>query len=152
MGSNTRVKNRLIQLYGPECFIDKLHLRKDHKRRYTSKAQMKKMRELTYHHMLEKSKGGKATVENGALLSAENHAWFHKQTPEYQRYMNQQFRKYKECEVVFVDQIETDLKVHAIEFRIDLEKDKPKIKYNRAKVKREMERRVEEYERDDDRL
>lgn len=68
MSSNKRAKEKLIQLYGAECFIDKLHLRKDKKRRYTSKGQQKRMRELTYHHIREKSKGGKATVENRSFI------------------------------------------------------------------------------------
>ena len=64
MSSNRRAKERLIQLYGPECFIEKLQLRPDKERVYTGKSQMKRMRQLTYHHILEKSKGGKATIEN----------------------------------------------------------------------------------------
>ena len=68
MSSNKRAKERLIQLYGAECFIDKLHLRKDKDRKYTGKGQMKRMKELTYHHIKEKSKGGKATVENRSFV------------------------------------------------------------------------------------
>lgn len=68
MSSNKRAKEKLIQLYGPECFIEKLHIRKDGQRKYTGKGQMKKMRQLTYHHILEKSKGGRATVENRSFI------------------------------------------------------------------------------------
>ena len=46
MSSNKRAKEKLIELYGPECFIEKLHLRKDKERRYTSKGQMEKMLSL----------------------------------------------------------------------------------------------------------
>lgn len=66
--SNKRAKERLIELYGPECFIDKLHLRKDRDRRYTGKGQYDKMKQLTYHHIVEKCKGGKATVENRGTI------------------------------------------------------------------------------------
>lgn len=53
--SNKRAKEALIKLYGAECFIEKLHLRKDTEpRKYTGKAQYKRMKELTYHHILEK--------------------------------------------------------------------------------------------------
>lgn len=93
--SNKGAKEKLIKLYGEECFIEKLHLRQDKGRRYTSKGQMKRMKQLTYHHILEKSKGGKATVENGALLSAENHEWFNQQSKEEQRRMNDMFQQYK---------------------------------------------------------
>lgn len=67
-GSNKRAKERLIELYGAECFIDKLHLRNDKDRKYTGKGQREKMKQLTYHHIEEKSKGGKATVENRSYI------------------------------------------------------------------------------------
>ena len=70
MSSNKRAREELERLYGKECFIEKLHLRRDNKpRKYKSKSQMKKMKALTYHHVLPKSLGGKATIENGVLLS-----------------------------------------------------------------------------------
>lgn len=95
MSSNKKAKERLIELYGAECFIEKLHLRKDKNRIYKGKKQKEKMKQLTYHHILEKHNGGKATVENGALLSAENHAWFNKQSQQAQAQMNQMFQEYK---------------------------------------------------------
>ena len=55
MSSNKSVKNKLIELYGEECFIEKLHLRPiATKRRYTSKGQYERMKQLTYHHIVEK--------------------------------------------------------------------------------------------------
>ena len=55
MSSNKSAKNKLIELYGEECFIDKLHLRPGgYKEKYTSKAQRKRTKQLTYHHILEK--------------------------------------------------------------------------------------------------
>lgn len=68
MGDNTGVKRRLIQLYGPECFIEKLHLRPDGNRTYISKGQRKRMKELSYHHIVEVENGGKATVENRSFI------------------------------------------------------------------------------------
>ena len=113
--SNKRAKERLIQLYGAECFIEKLHLRKDTEpRKYTSKGQRKRMKQLTYHHIKERQYGGKATVENGALLSAENHEWFNKQSKEAQKQMNELFQRYKasiECEVEFVDELDTGFSI-----------------------------------------
>lgn len=55
------------------------------------------MKQLTYHHIKEKRNGGAATVENGALLSFENHMWFNQQSPEAQRTMNQAFQEYKKA-------------------------------------------------------
>lgn len=143
--SNKKAKEKLIQLYGAECFIEKLHLRVDiDPRRYTSRGQQKRMKQLTYHHIREKRNGGKATIENGALLSAENHAWFNKQSEEAQSQMNELFQKYKqsvECKVEFVDELDTRFSIaSAIIVPADLEKEH----YNRAKEKRAWKKQVEE--------
>ena len=68
MGSNKRAKEKLIQLFGPECFIDKLHLRTDTDRQYTGTEQYEKMKKLTYHHIVPRSKGGRATIENRSFV------------------------------------------------------------------------------------
>ena len=143
--SNKKAKERLIQLYGAECFIEKLHLRVDKEpRKYTSKRQYKRMKQLTYHHIRERQHGGKATVENGALLSAENHEWFNKQSKEAQRQMNELFQRYKasvECKVEFVEELDTRFSVaSAIIVPTELEKEH----YNRAKEKRAWKKEVEE--------
>lgn len=148
MSSNKRAKQELIRRYGPECFIDKLKLRTDvEPRRYTGKSQKAKMKQLTYHHIKMKKDGGRATPENGALLSAENHAWFHKQSEQAQRQMNEIFQEYKkqstECEVVFVDHLDLGFEVRPLVFSID-EREQKKDKYNRAKVKEEFRRKVDE--------
>ena len=149
MSSNKRAKEELIRRYGAECFIEKLKLRKDTEpRKYKGEGQMKKMKQLTYHHIRMKKDGGRATVENGALLSAENHAWFHKQSPQVQTQMNEMFQEYKrqqsqECQVVFVDELDLGFEIKAMEFHID-EREQKKEKYNRAKEKREFQKRVDE--------
>ena len=148
MSSNKRAKEELIRRYGAECFIEKLKLRKDTEpRKYKGKGRMKKIKQLTYHHIKMKKDGGRATVENGALLSAENHAWFHKQNPQDQAIMNAMFQEYKkqyqECEVVFVDKLDLGFEIKAMEFHID-EREQKKEKYNRAKEKREFQNRVDE--------
>ena len=94
MSSNRNVKRRLVQLFGKECFIDKLQLREETKN-YTGKNQKKKMKQLTYHHIIEKQNGGQATVENGAVLSEENHIWFNKQSKVKQNEINNKFQEYK---------------------------------------------------------
>lgn len=148
MSNNKKAKEELIRRYGAECFIEKLKLRKDTEpKRYKGKGQMKRMRQLTYHHIRMKKDGGRATVENGALLSAENHAWFHKQSPQDQAIMNEMFQEYKrqyqECQIVFVDELELPFEVKTMEFHID-ERELKRTKYNRAKEKRELQRRVDE--------
>ena len=116
---------------------------------YISKGQLKLMKSLTYHHMKEKSKGGPTTVENGAILSVENHEWFNKQSPEVQAELNKRFKEYKECKVVYSDDVQVDFEIHATTFEID-EKAHIESKYNRAKEKEKLRRRIEEeYDRDD---
>lgn len=136
--NNRQAKERLILLYGAECFIDKLQLRKDDKpRHYTGKAQMKRMKQLTYHHILEKRNGGKATVENGAILSAENHEWFNKQTPEKQAELNRKFQEYKQCTVEYVDKLNTGIEIRAMVFE-------PQQLFRENKVKQEKKTRKKE--------
>lgn len=142
--SNKEAKQRLIELYGAECFIEKLRLRKDTEpRRYKSKGQRKRMKQLTYHHIQERSNGGQATVENGALLSTENHEWFNRQSKEAQRQMNELFQRYKnsvECSVEFVDNLETNFSIASVIIvPAELER-----KYNRAREKRTWKKQVEE--------
>lgn len=143
--SNKKARKKLIKLYGAECFIEKLHLRTDTEpRQYTSKGQYKRMKQLTYHHIREKQYGGKATVENGAILSEENHIWFNEQSKEAQKQMNELFQKYKhsvECKVEFVEELDTRFSIaSAIIVLSDLEKEH----YNRAKEKRAWQKQVEE--------
>lgn len=164
MSSNKSVKEEMIRRYGAECFIERLKLRDTSGLRYKGKGQYKKMKMLTYHHIRMKSKGGKATVENGALLSAENHAWFHQQPKGDQERMNQQFQdlkrdidnNYEPCTIELVpdEEIElpAELNVMAVNFEensqgnIDIKpKAKAKKKYNRAKTKRKTERLIKKY-------
>lgn len=147
---NTKVKRRLIELYGAECFIDKLHLRppETKPKHYKSKGQLERMKSLTYHHIKEKSKGGPTTLENGAILSVENHEWFNKQPLEVQKELNKRFIEYKECKVIYSNDVKVDFIVNATIFELD-EKMQSKRKYNRAKEKQKLKRRIdEEYERD----
>lgn len=161
MSSNKAVKERLIERYGAECFIERLKLRDTSGLTYTSKGQYKRMKMLTYHHIREKSKGGKATIENGALLSGENHIWFHQQDKADRERMNQQFQElkrnidngYEPCEVVLApeEEIEQPYELDVVTAEIDLNsgqikvQKKAKKKYNRAKQKKKNKRIIKRY-------
>lgn len=94
--ANRSAKNKMIKIFGKECFIEKLHLRKDDKpRTYKSQGEYQRMKKLSYHHIIKKSDGGDATVKNGALLSTENHKWLHEQSEEKIKELNDAFQKYK---------------------------------------------------------
>ena len=50
--NNKKAKQALLEIYGEECFIDKLKLRpKPTKGEYKGKGQKKRMKQLTYHHI-----------------------------------------------------------------------------------------------------
>ena len=102
------------------------------------------MKQLTYHHIRMRKDGGKATRENGALLSEENHIWFHKQSPTTQNYMNALFQEYKrqvdECRIIFVEDIDTPFTIKTVEFSVN-----EKGQYNRAEKKREDRELIKKY-------
>lgn len=154
MSSNKGVKEEMIRRYGAKCFIERLHLRDNSQTHYTGKRQYRRMKMLTYHHIREKSKGGKATVENGALLSAENHQWFHQQPRNDRNSMNRAFQELKrnidngleEIPVVIVpeEELETDVDVNAMIIETDKQGFKVKHKARKKKkrpIKREMRNR-----------
>lgn len=148
-GKNKRAKEELIRRYGAECFIERLHLRDDKDRKYTGKGQYRRMKQLTYHHIKMRKDGGKANVENGALLSAENHNWFHQQPMARQREMNDMFQELKReldhIGIEYVDDLETPIKVNAVS--ISVTKDKHVIiEKLRRDEEREFQRQRKEYE------
>lgn len=144
---NKSAKRKLIKLYGPECWVDKLKLRppEDHPKRYTSKAQLKRAKQLTFHHIKPKREGGQATVENGALLSVENHEWFNSQPPEIQDSLNKIFQDYKQGAFTIGGTPVGSLpKINYDNFI-----SKAKSHYNRAKVKRELQKIIEKQEEEE---
>ena len=148
-GKNKRAKEELIRRYGAECFIERLHLRDDKDRKYTGKGQYRRMKQLTYHHIKMRKDGGKANVENGALLSTDNHSWFHQQPIQRQREMNDMFQELKReldhIGIEYVDDLETPIKVNAVS--ISVTKDKHVIiERLRRDEEREFQRQRKFYE------
>lgn len=152
MSSNKTAKQKLIQRYGAIDFLEALHVVTSKSKSYKSKGQYKRMQQLTYHHIREKSKGGKATIENGALLTAENHALFHKLPKEEQDKLNNMFQEYKcrkdnELKIEYVDAGEMPFELSIVDFDID---DKSRLRsYNRAKMKQETRQMIKEEEERD---
>ena len=56
--------------------------------------------------------------------------------------MNRRFQEYKKCKVVLVEDLHLGFEIKTTDFEIPDER--PKEKYNRAKVKREFQKRIEE--------
>ena len=157
--SNKKAKEELIRLYGAECFIERLHLRPEESKVYTGsqlkymKKYEKQLKQLTYHHILEKHLGGRATVENGALLSEGNHRWFNQQSKENQDKMNEAFQELKdkldkarECKIELVDTLDINIHINTAEISFSDEIKPPKEKFNRAEIKRETRNKIRDWE------
>lgn len=98
--SNKNAKNEIIRITGPKCFIEELGIRTKEEveadlKRFKGKSQYKKMSELTYHHIKEKCKGGRADFENGAIFRNINHIWFNGLSQEKQKEINELCQQYK---------------------------------------------------------
>ena len=81
---------------------------------------------MKYHHIKMRKDGGKANVENGALLSADNHSWFHQQPMARQREMNDMFQELKReldhIGIEYVDDLEIPIKVNAVSISVTKDK------------------------------
>ena len=56
--------------------------------------------------------------------------------------MNKRFQEYKKCKVVLVDDLDLGFEIKTTEFEVPDER--PKEKFNRAKVKREYQKIIDE--------
>lgn len=148
---NQKVRKEMINKYGEKCFIEELHLRdkKDIEKEFRlyGKKQRKIMDELTYHHIVEKCKGGETTEENGAILRNINHRWFNRLSKEKQAEINKLFQAYKEnykrCKIEFVDDLNTGIELAFTDLQVyDIKKEK-KDKFNRAKEKENSRKNIE---------
>ena len=85
MGNRT-IKSRLIEIYGPTCFLGDIPTKKN---------------VLTYHHIKPVREGRITTIENGALLTEKMHWLFNRIERidlETARYINEYFKYYKETQ------------------------------------------------------
>lgn len=145
MATNRKSRLALEREYGKQCFIEKLNIRRG-RILYTGKKKTIENRKLTYHHIIMKKDAGESTPENGALLGVGNHVWFHQQTPEKQAEMNQAFQDYKECKIVFVDDMfqNVNYRIVAKHFSLkDLKVDKDI--HDRSKQKNALKRITQEF-------
>lgn len=80
---NTEAKRKLIILYGCRDMLTLIY-----------------NPELEFHHLLKKEHGGKANVENGALMEDFAHDWLHSlenSDPELYDLINECMILYKKC-------------------------------------------------------
>lgn len=159
--NNSKARRKLREIFGDGCFLERMGVRK-------IKGVRKLDRMITYHHLKKKSKGGRATVENGANLAWENHQWLHSLPEAEQDFLNREIRKWKlnfvtmqgNGEVYAASQMNfTDLTKDENCIIISLEKTTPeqyqelfnqkeeneiKQKFNRSKTKRNTRRIIDE--------
>lgn len=96
MSNNAGAKKQLIQQFGKICMIEEAGIRKiPISVRRKIKGYKKTEEMLTFHHIVPKSKGGKATPENGALLKDYNHRWLESLPPEDRAIVNEKLREFK---------------------------------------------------------
>ena len=97
MSKNKGIKKLMIHKFGKKCMMEEAGIREiPQEERKKIKGYKKIDEKLTYHHIIPKSKGGKATEENGAILKGYNHQWLEQQPKEKREQINQQLQQYKE--------------------------------------------------------
>lgn len=161
---NKQGRKILEQIYGKGCFMERAGIRKitpeeENNLKKTLKGFKKLDRTITYHHIKEKHNGGRVTIENGANLAAYNHAWLHRQSPEVKSSINRQLQEFKmsiirmnfdeEGNILSRDTEQIPLsqgEYVSIKAYDNTEQDfkKRKQKFNRAKVKNETQKMVDE--------
>ena len=155
--SNRSARIALARIYGSGCmfrkskaenYIEKLGTIKTYKRykqerHYTSK-KIKALESLmTFHHLVHKSQGGRATVENGAIINALAHQYMHSLPRNQEEVINDYLREYKrridsqELPVIITDDLEAPIEVECAEISIENNRLQVK-KLSKADKKREQ--------------
>lgn len=161
---NSTGRKLLEQRYGKGCFMERAGIRKitpeQEKKLKKIKGYKKIDRTISYHHIKQRSQGGEVSIENGANLAVYNHEWLHRQPPEVIDSINRRLQEFK----ISIDLAEMRIDKEGVKakritmFNFDshdcleiplydnTEKDleRKKGKFNRAKVKRETEKIIEE--------
>lgn len=169
---NRKVRLELARIYGNGCFflrsgaedyIEKLGTIRTYKKYKAGlKFKSKKMKIyediLTLHHLVHRSEGGAASVDNGAIINAIAHQYLHSLPRSQEEIINDYIREWKkqmikqngkEVKVVLSDNIDIPFDIQAAELSIDknnnltLERLRKK---ERRKEKIEMQKLKKEYE------
>lgn len=162
-GKNRKIRIELARIFGSGCmfkksqaerFIEKLGSIKTYKQykketRYKSR-KIKQFEEImTLHHLRHKSEGGDTSVENGAIINELAHRYIHSLPRNQEEIINDYIRawkkqRYGKCEIELTDDIpETEFEVDISE--IEIKKELIVKRFNRAKVKRETRKFIDEY-------
>lgn len=98
--NNRSAREMLEKIYGKKCMIHQgikkniLNTKEleNIKKRYKGKSIAY---QLTYHHLLAKRNGGKATLENGSILCRTCHDWLEALSDKEREIVNNELREYK---------------------------------------------------------
>lgn len=107
--SNKKTRIALASIFGSGCmfkkshaeqFIEKLGTIKTYKRfkseqHFTSKKTKILEQRLTLHHLIHRSEGGKASVENGAVINELAHRYIHSLPRDQEEIINDYLREWK---------------------------------------------------------
>lgn len=162
---NKQIRLALARIYGSGCmfkksgaekYIEKLGHIKTYKKfkeekHYTSKKIKTLESLLTLHHLKHKSEGGKAEVQNGAIINALAHSYMHSLPRSEEELINDYIREYKrnidkgEIPIEYTDELEAPVEIVCAEIRV--ENNKVKVRQlERRKEKREMQKIKKEWE------
>lgn len=154
MNSNKAARERLEKIYGKKCMIHeglKIKITGYSKKKMKLKGEDLR-KQLTYHHLIPKSKGGPATDENGAILCRECHNFLEALDEEEREKINDELKKYK-MNFIVTNGIETaENGSLVLDFNFDREDcitiplKENNERYNRAKAKKELQKLIREYE------
>lgn len=169
---NKVIRERLERIYGKGCMFQKALIAerieaiggiKTYKKyiqehKYTLKKIKKLESTMTLHHLKHRSEDGATSERNGAIVNSLAHGYLHSLDRAEEEIVNGMLRdykagidsgKYERVDVELVDDLDTGLEINFAELSLGDDKIevKPKGKYNRAKVKEETRRYIEDEER-----
>ena len=158
MSSNRAARQELERIFGKICMIEAAGIR------YIPKEQRRKLKGYTQEQLAEILNLStrhlqKATVENGAIVRGYNHRWLHSLPEEEKEKVNQQLIEFKATiiheaegkiqrgeEVTFPLDVDFADCITIPVYDTEPKKDKGKKKsFNRAKEKREFQRKIDRY-------
>lgn len=156
---NKKARQKLERLYGKICMVEAAGIRKiPREQRRKIKGYTKYDDVITFHHIKEKSKGGKATVENGALVMGYNHRWINSLSERDREQVNQRLIEFKMMTLGITEKgieeidsitITPDILdggfIEIPAFDTTKEEFEKKKKFNRAKAKRDFQKKIDEY-------
>lgn len=161
--SNREARLALARIFGNTCmfrkahvedFVDNLGTIKTYKtfkeeKHYASKKAKCLEQMLTYHHLKHKSEGGRATIENGAIINELAHRYLHLLPRNQEEIINDYLREWKRehydrCNIELVEELEDPFEVETAEMSVESEGIKfKKLSKKERKQKQRKERKAE---------